>query len=63
MEKLKPCPFCGGEAKCINTRIVDNHDNPFWWVLCNECDANTGMYVNRVDAIKTWNRRAKNAAD
>ena len=48
---LKPCPFCGGEAKeryeCLNGVFVQ----------CNECGVSTDVLSSQVDAIETWNRR------
>lgn len=66
MEKLKPCPFCGGLAKMKHV----NHCYPWngvpgaegWMVSCSEpwCPAyNTQVYrVNEGDAVKVWNTRA-----
>ena len=57
MSKLKPCPFCGGEA---DLRI---YDPPFvpqmqFYVACTNCGAMThpcNLYKER--AIALWNRR------
>lgn len=65
-EELKPCPFCGGEAKtyCVGTEVeytgsftdsVTHH-----LVICTKCDANTGNYDTEEKAIERWNRRADN---
>lgn len=54
--KLKPCPFCGGEAK-INRM-------PHLWeysVQCNDVDCivhpETEGYEKREEAIEAWNTR------
>lgn len=51
-EKLKPCPFCGGQAETNYGRF----DYNYFGVHCNNCDA----YVSDCDsegAIEKWNRR------
>lgn len=58
MEKIKPCPFCGGKAIL---KKIPNTDLTPYYVRCNskECP----MYVatcNRdtpEEAIAIWNRR------
>lgn len=51
--KLKPCPFCGGEAECYT-----NYYNQYQWtVQCDKCLCRTLFYYNREDAKRAWNRR------
>lgn len=58
--KLKPCPFCGGEAE-----VVDNG----WFVdvSCKKDDcrgyANHLVYNSEKEAVEAWNRRTVNEAD
>jgi Lar family restriction alleviation protein len=56
-EKLKPCPFCGGEA-----HLMDSMGWPHW-VWCNECGARvqSTKFAEEGDAeaIAKWNRRAE----
>lgn len=52
--KLKPCPFCGGDAI---TKIFAMGS----WIICFICGAETAMYPSEKKAIEAWNRRAKNA--
>lgn len=55
MTKLKPCPFCGGEAKMERTPI-----NPYYYVICTnlECDATVGRFQpTEEEAAAAWNRR------
>jgi Lar family restriction alleviation protein len=52
-EELKPCPFCGGEARL--------HDENF--ILCDECCTEGNLYTDPSDAIAAWNRRATPPTD
>ena len=49
-EKLKPCPFCGGQAEYIQ----EGRDS---YVYCKECSTMTDLYVNKIDTINAWNTR------
>lgn len=57
--KLKPCPFCGGEAE-INT----NSQVTCCWVECTECNSRTRCFEEDVgycamdSAAMVWNQRA-----
>ena len=63
MEKLKPCPFCGKQAKVI--KIPEGLRYAGLYVVgCDydfECVGNINhfatIYITRNDAIKHWNRR------
>lgn len=58
--KLKPCPFCGGNAK------VETYKHPYghtmYWVGCanEKCDVfpETPGYSERRNAVRSWNKRA-----
>ena len=62
MEKkteLKPCPFCGGKARCAIGFMGVN------FFKCNKCGATVSFdneYYNnhKNEAIKAWNRRTDN---
>ena len=54
-EKLKPCPFCGGEA--YTTITEDGH---FWVARCRDCHAQIMLCNKEWQAIKMWNRRYLN---
>lgn len=68
MTELKPCPFCGGEAKIMygDNNLRQNRDFRMAFVCCRKCKAKTNISywlnsdkgienVNYV--IKLWNRR------
>lgn len=64
--KLKPCPFCGGDA-----RLWVWSEGGGVCVRCTKCYCQTSTYsdddlLNRLDSavkrvIVAWNRRAKDA--
>lgn len=51
MEKLKPCPFCGGK----NIRVWNTSTH---WVSCDDCLASTACALTEEAAVEYWNRRA-----
>ena len=53
-ENLKPCPFCGGEA-----RIIEAANGVL--AECSNCYSSTGMCWSREQVTIDWNRRAKPA--
>jgi Lar family restriction alleviation protein len=59
MEKieLKPCPFCGESKDVVVQKILSRER---WYVHCGNCKCRTFQYLDRREAIKTWNRRADN---
>jgi len=65
--KLKPCPFCGGEAKMFAPRIFGKWQG-YRYVACQTCHASTSGMMGGPDGGKTkteeeaaaaWNRRAE----
>jgi len=69
---LKPCPFCGGKAKCVTDWTPKETCKSF--VICTKCEISTKTYfVNhyyyeiskeeaankaKQEAIAAWNKRA-----
>lgn len=69
--KLKPCPYCGGEAEFRSQ--FDQVLGRMWFIRCNSCHARSDLfaeYNNRnifneiavvektwQDAAEAWNRR------
>lgn len=53
MTELRPCPFCGGEAKLVRA------NNSWHKVICCKCTGSAGSWrtVTRQEAIEAWNRR------
>ena len=50
MEKLKPCPFCGGEARLFE-------EIPGGYIIqCQSCCGQIGIMPKK-DAIEAWNAR------
>lgn len=61
MEKLKPCPFCGGDAILRATDFADKYGNfemGAVFAQCIGCGARTPEYRDEMFAIESWNRRA-----
>ena len=59
--ELKPCPFCGGEARAVydaKRKSVDGKQIIGTVVSCTVCNA-TMFYGNSRLAIEAWNRRYK----
>lgn len=62
MEELKPCPFCGGEAKLTgysSAQSMKKYGNKIHWVICaNKCKASGYEHDTKEKIIKAWNKRA-----
>ena len=61
MNKLKPCPFYGGEAYIEDISGPDNM-NAIWMLVCDECGGAASFGLDGCDATKeeavaAWNRR------
>jgi hypothetical protein len=71
MSELRPCPFCGGEAKLWNNSqyepcldeggayvdiFISSADT--FGVECTKCCCQNIGYNTEQEAIETWNRRA-----
>ena len=65
MQELKPCPFCGGEARGIVAKQEDGKES--YSVTCMKC--NTAIFRPKIlewdsfqsleEAIGAWNRRVE----
>jgi len=64
MDKLKPCPFCGGEADFDGTGGIFSDKIPTRYVECLQCGASiewSGTNTKKISNIvkKAWNTRVK----
>lgn len=55
--KLKPCPFCGGEASPLIKPFI-GADGSGLVIECDRCWCSTGYYETEAEAIEAWNTRA-----
>ena len=54
MERLKPCPFCGGKARMVESVL------PGFYVACSnvfKCGGRQEQFDTEAEAIEAWNRR------
>ena len=59
-DKLKPCPFCGGEAQIARAMHMGMRTYRFF-VVCIVCGAEMSRTSRTMtQAAKAWNRRADN---
>ena len=60
MNKLKPCPFCGSEARLFPHSHIENLvDNVgLWAVICQnaKCNARILFCQTQEEAIQQWNQ-------
>lgn len=67
IDKLKPCPFCGGNAEIITGVSRGVPANSYACVRCKDCDGGTRAFDDVehnaefiYKAIQAWNRRTNN---
>lgn len=62
MDQLKPCPFCGGEAKIKSSSAFGLI--PCVYVQCQKCGVRTGNWTSKSQnkANAFWNRRTEVAS-
>lgn len=57
--KLKPCPFCRGEAF---VHMLGNEIAKGYYIACDECGAKTIVFGYEAESIEAWNRRSERTA-
>lgn len=57
--ELKPCPFCGGEAKLVNIKVKTGlySSGGTFYVHCKVCSITTQPRQKAEDVVKVWNTR------
>lgn len=65
MKDLKPCPFCGCEAKVKEYEVMDadGDERNAWGIACSnhKCiafETDLVSFLSLGEAIEAWNRRA-----
>lgn len=56
MERLKPCPFCGGTHPFVSKTVTNFYAEQFC-VICEDCGGRSKYTTNSEKATKAWNRR------
>ena len=62
MTELKPCPFCGGNAKTrefLSITGLTLKQKKVYYVECVVCRIRTMVELGADVAIEAWNRRAE----
>lgn len=57
--ELKPCPFCGATALCIDHERVDD-EMSLVWVSCRGCTAQGPFAYDEKTSKWLWNSRHEN---
>lgn len=55
-DKLKPCPFCNGEAE-KDFEFVGSGENTYYFIMCADCCAQSCSDSDEDITIKAWNTR------
>ena len=62
MDRLKPCPFCGGTKLIVKSETTEDNNFENYAVCCDfthgGCGAASGYRPNIGEAVEAWNRRA-----
>lgn len=55
--ELKPCPFCGNNAKIVKSRNIAAKTKEVYYVQCVGCEVRTPIKVEINTTVEAWNRR------
>ncbi len=55
-EKLKPCPFCGGDASIYEVTSEEENFSGYM-VSCDDCGCGTTAFDVQDMAVQSWNKR------
>jgi Lar family restriction alleviation protein len=58
VSELLPCPFCGGSRLSFVGK-----QQPYWYVLCDECGVSDGLCHTKDQAHESWNTRPSPPAE
>ncbi len=62
-EQLKPCPFCGGDAKRMTIGEDEPNNTGGDVIVCTRCQASSHVEFGRKEnLVSRWNARAGDAA-
>ena len=56
--KIEKCPFCGGNGE-VKSRYSNKCGKWFWFVSCQRCKAQSGLYEGSGPAVDGWNTRTE----
>ena len=56
-EKLKSCPFCGGEVELFKMVSESDKELECWYAICKECAVQTRNCSTKAEVSQAWNRR------
>lgn len=61
--ELKPCPFCGGNAKREDIGAAKEIENGgASYIHCSRCEASTALHFNRKEnLVSSWNDRTSSS--
>ena len=58
--KLKPCPFCGSKAECVENTGRQRGSKRVFHICCNGCSImQTKWLHSKKEAIEAWNMRSE----
>ena len=59
MPEVSDCPFCGMDCPEWHDRPSSDAGRDWNWIQCRGCEARTGEYRDREEAVQAWNKRRR----